>query len=72
MSALKWVEWNGGKCPVPHNTLVEVMMLDGEIWDDELAGDYNWGDLDDWCGNIIAYRVLNINNVIERKQREFA
>lgn len=23
MSALKWVEWNGGKCPVPHNTLTD-------------------------------------------------
>lgn len=55
-----WKMWEAdGKTyegPLPDFVLVEVMMVDGETWDDELAGAYNWG-LKDEPGEIIAYRL---------------
>ncbi|MER2512829.1 MAG: hypothetical protein ABTQ25_10535 [Nitrosomonas ureae] len=45
------------RCPVPEDMLIEIMMLDGEVWNDELAGSYNWAVIDE-PGEIIAYRLL--------------
>ncbi len=59
----QWTEWyaqeNEGRFegPLPDHTAIAVMMLDGEVWDDEPAGAYNWGCVDQ-PGEIIAYRVL--------------
>ena len=57
-----WIEWKGGKCPVPEGTRVDVRFRDGDIDEDSMAGIWNW----DWqpgptpnAGDIIAYRVLD-------------
>lgn len=67
-----WIEWfaeeNEGRFegPLPDATPVAVMMLDGEVWDDEPAGEYNWGCVDQ-PGEIIAYRILH--NVEKEKSK---
>lgn len=57
-----WIEWGGGKCPVPAGSDIEIKMRDGTIgitrgmW---RAADYNWGHTGkqaDW--EIVAYRPL--------------
>lgn len=67
----EWIQWNGGDCPVEPETMVEIMMIDGECWDDEPAGNYNWNIVDE-IGEIIAYRVLNLDDPISIKEKEYA
>lgn len=54
-----WIQWKAdGKTdigPVPDHIWVEIMMLDGEIWQ-EFSFDLNWGLIDE-PGEIIAYRI---------------
>ena len=54
--SLEWIEWSGGECPVSGETLVEVVLRNGED-EKEQAGECFWrhglGD-----GDIIAYRVV--------------
>ena len=63
----KWIEWNGGECPVPVGTLVDVEYRDGarmpamkagviDYDSDYLAYDWTHTDND---GDIIAYRLHN-------------
>lgn len=55
-----WIEWNGGECPVPKGTLIDVRHRDGEEFLDVAAlidlpcqdWEYDWS-----CGDIIAYRL---------------
>lgn len=49
-----WIEWSGGKCPVPGAALVDVEMRDGTIGSGYANG-FRWkhyGDL----GDIIRYQ----------------
>lgn len=39
-------------------------MLDSEIFAD-FAGEFNWSDLGDWGGNIIAYRIPQLTEIKE-------
>lgn len=51
-----WIEWNGGKCPVPGDTVVQVKLRDN-LKGTNHACRYRWtriGNYDD----IIAYRVV--------------
>ena len=70
-----WIEYKSigiDLCPVPEDTPIAIMMLDGEVWDDDLAGDYDWSVIDN-PGEIIAYKVLTdtcASNSI--KERVFA
>lgn len=62
-----WVEWGGGECPVPENSLVEVKYRDGTIRDAYKASGYIWangyGDNETTDSDIIAYRLhLDINS----------
>jgi hypothetical protein len=57
-----WIEWAGGKRPVDGETLVEVKLRDGTVYDDtgeELAWSHDrhreFADTD-----IIAYRVVEV------------
>ncbi|AUG88573.1 hypothetical protein [Pseudomonas phage TC6] len=56
----EWIEWNGGECPVPYGTKVDVIYRDGYktsmriVW---LDFNHNvWSHLNDE-GDIVAYRV---------------
>lgn len=60
-----WIEWNGGECPVPKGTLIDVRHRDGE----EFLGVSALMDIpcQDWeyelsCGDIIAYRLSPSNS----------
>lgn len=47
-----WIEWKGGECPVPADTLVCVRCRDGyESSRPENACNWRWGD-------VVAYRVV--------------
>jgi hypothetical protein len=52
-----WIEWKGGKCPIPKETPVVVRLRDGSEYDGETAADWVWahGDMD---GDIVAYRIV--------------
>lgn len=65
----EWVEWAGGKCPVPATLLVEAKLRDGFIMIDR-AGDWaGWNEPEtpensNWMHDgskldIIAYRVVS-------------
>lgn len=64
VSGGEWIDWAGGECPVPPETIVEVKFRDGDE-----TGPYNarlWGvhgKLSNWdhAGedyDIIAYRIV--------------
>lgn len=51
-----WIAWNGGDCPVPDETVVDVRLrADGEVLAHP-ARYWNWQH-DDSCDPILAYRV---------------
>jgi len=56
-----WKEWNGGECPVPDDSPVEVKFRIGTIITDRLAGEYDWchgyADYVTSDADIIAYRL---------------
>ena len=54
-----WIEWNGGECPVPKGTLVDVLYRSAGIKTSVAAGGkyaHDWAD-DDMGRDIIAYRI---------------
>lgn len=57
-----WINWNGGECPVPEGTLVDVKHRDGHEYCGVPAGmpvrAETWTHSDDeHPGDIVAYRV---------------
>lgn len=60
-----WIEWKGGACPVPPETLVEIRTADGLVSVNLEAGDaMGVGEINWWqhqChpdDHIIAYRII--------------
>lgn len=59
----EWIQWQGGnsdKGPLGDHVWCEIMMADGEIWQ-EFAGEVVWCAMDE-PGEIIAYRVLDLQD----------
>jgi len=68
----EWIEWNGGECPVPRDTIVEVKLRCGDVMGTShtlTAGDWcksedfpdepsQWEHVG-WADDIIAYRKVN-------------
>jgi hypothetical protein len=52
-----WIEWKGGKCPIPKETPVVVRLRDGSEYDGETAADWVWAHVDS-VGDIVAYRIV--------------
>lgn len=52
----KWYPWTGGECPVDGESVVSVMLRDGDIEAEASACSWQWGH-DDCDGDIIAFRV---------------
>lgn len=52
-----WIEWKGGECPVPSDTLVEVRIRSGEEEAGYTAGRYWWSNHGE-SSDIVAYRVV--------------
>ena len=52
------IDWNGGECPVPPETKVEVELRSGAVMEAR-AGDYYWDhDDDDDDADIVSYRTV--------------
>lgn len=68
----EWIKWNGGDCPVPKRTLVDVEHRDGDFGTFLFAGTDEFlpqsrgnANAEDWShtdegGDIIAYRVVKL------------
>ena len=66
-SGKEWTEWNGGSCPVPSGTIVDIRDADGTEWEgvvanpekgySDAAGTFWEWDFKDSPNNIVAYRV---------------
>ena len=53
-----WIEWNGGECPVPGDTLVEVKFRNSNrTYKASPAKEWDWV-IDHCAGDIIADRVI--------------
>lgn len=52
-----WIKWNGGDCPIPLRTLVEVKLRYGTLKEAELAENYNWYHFD-LRSDIFEYRIV--------------
>ena len=53
-----WVKWEGGECPVPKDTIVQIRMRDGTgACEPGVAGELRW-DHRGWGGDITRYRVV--------------
>jgi hypothetical protein len=55
------IPWNGGRCPVPGDTLVEVELREGgcEEWMKNRAIHFEWGHDEEFPkSDIVAYRIL--------------
>lgn len=57
-----WIEWGGGKQPVPSSTPVEVRFRNGATNREDSAGGWNWECTSDdpRYYDIIAYRVIEM------------
>jgi len=63
-----WIPWNGGNCPVDGYKIIEVEFRSGEKVE-RLAKDVSWGNINSFrLGDIIAYRVKEIN--VEQAKQE--
>lgn len=54
-----WIKWDGGECPVPPDTLVDIKLRSGFVRGLRPAGKYIWNhDDDDDDGDIMEYCVI--------------
>lgn len=55
-----WIEWGGGKCPVPASTPIEVKFRNGVTNREDTADGWGWEYAPDYprFGDIIAYRII--------------
>lgn len=54
-----WIPWNGGECPVPLDTKVEVSCRGPYPTSTGLARDFSWGHLEMlYDTDIVSYRVI--------------
>ena len=63
-----WIYWNGGKCPVPPDTLVEAKLRSGVFEQAQRAKYYDWrhtgGDSD-----IVSYRTITEQPDLEAAEK---
>lgn len=54
-----WIHWNGGECPVPAGTKVDIRFRRGGDESNRLAEVLEWGHGKfGWWWDIIAYRIV--------------
>ena len=63
-----WIEWHGGECPVPPDTIVEVKFRSGAIGLEHRAGGYRWGQADH-SSDIVEYRTVTEQPDIEAAEQ---
>ena len=52
---IEWIEWSGGKQPLPDNTLVEVKLKNGMQYE-EYSDEIRWSSRND--RDVATYRVI--------------
>lgn len=52
-----FIDWQGGKCPVDPDTIVQVMLSNGSVVVNRRAGGFDW-QRGNYGGDIVAYRVV--------------
>ena len=52
-----WVKWDGGECPVPDDTRVEVKCRSGKVLEPRLAYRYSWSHIDS-NSDIVEYHTV--------------
>jgi hypothetical protein len=64
-TSIEWIEWQGGKCPVAHGTMVQVRARDAGYspYNSNPAGVWDFCEPSCWADNgmpddIISYRVV--------------
>lgn len=63
------IDWNGGECPVPPETKVEVEFRGGAVREAR-AGDYYWSHYDDDDdGDIVSYRTVTEQPDLDAAER---
>ena len=63
-----WIEWHGGDCPVPFDTLVEVALHSGLLPGPRSAARYAWNHLGTRT-DIIAYRTVTEQPDLEAAEK---
>lgn len=63
-----WIKGNGGECPVPLRTLVEVKLRYGTLKEAELAENYNWYHFD-IRSDIFEYRIVTEQPDLDAAER---
>lgn len=54
-----WIEWNGGKCPVPKGVLIDLKLRGGNEWESNNAPGFGDWRHDGGDSDIIAYRLCH-------------
>lgn len=55
-----WIQWNGGECPVPARTRVDIRFRRGDYESNRIAEALEWGrGKFGWWWDIVAYRIVN-------------
>ena len=52
-----WIKWDGGECPVPDDTRVEVKCRSGKVLEPLLAYRYSWSHIDS-NSDIVEYHTV--------------
>ena len=63
-----WIEWHGGDCPVPFDTLVEAALRSGFLLGPRSAARYAWNHLGTRT-DIIAYRTVTEQPDLEAAEK---
>ena len=63
-----WIKWDGGECPVPPKTLVEVKLRSGTVMGPGRAFGYRWNHLGNRT-DIIAYRTVTEQPDLEAAEK---
>lgn len=63
-----WIKWDGGECPVPLYTLVEVKCRNGTVLGTGRAGDFEWDHIGS-RGDIIEYRTVTEKSDLEAAEK---
>ena len=52
----RWIEWHGGKCPVPPDTMVKIKLCSGHVTGPVLAVHCEWKH-NNYHADIVEYRI---------------
>ena len=63
-----WIKWNGGECPVPDDTRVEVKCRSGKVLEPRLAYRYSWSHIDS-NSDIVEYHTVTEQPNLEAAEK---